>query len=289
MSRSSNASRPAQKTLLLCPNPAQQSLQHLGSVQAAQAAVATAQSEVLKTLTEVVFQSAASRDISPESLDRAFAGVEDRLIARLQAATAPLASAASVCSEPSTSADVSSAATPVKLKNAADFVSRSWEQIQSELIENGGISESPTPSRSSSSETLHKVTQLSSDRHFRLPEQDPALEVPRAEDPALLSESELRDALRERDIFISTLIARIRRQQETATGQLSSEQLRTLVTELPEELAVQVRHTLKQMDDLARLGELELSLERARTRDRSMSWNIPASFFFAMLVSSAVI
>jgi hypothetical protein len=153
---------------------------------------------------------------------------------------------------------------PVKLKSVADSVSRSWEQIRSELIVNGEISESPTPPRNNSSETLHEVTQLSSDRHFRLPEQDPAFEVPRAVDSDSLTESELRDALRERDAFISTLIARIRRQQETATGQLSSEQLRTLVTELPEELAVQVRHTLKQMDDLARLGELELSLERAR-------------------------
>ena len=113
-------------------------------------------------------------------------------------------------------------------------------------------------------EKLPEVTQLSSDRHFRLPEQDLRLEVPKTIDPDTVSHDELREAFREREIFISNLIARFRRQQENATGKLSLEQLRTLVTDLPEELASQVRHTLKQMDDLFRMGELELSLERAR-------------------------
>ena len=123
---------------------------------------------------------------------------------------------------------------------------------------------SSTSGHTTASEQLHEVSQLSSDRHFKLPEQDPSLEIPRTVDPETLSDHELRDAFHARETFITTLIARIRRQQEQATGQLSPEQLRSLVTELPEELASQVRHTLKQMEDLARMGELELSLERAR-------------------------
>jgi hypothetical protein len=111
---------------------------------------------------------------------------------------------------------------------------------------------------------LVEATQLTSDRHFRLPEQDPLLEVPNAVDPESLNEAQLREAFREREAFISTLISRIRRQHENMTGLLSTEQLRALQTEVPEELENLIRVTLRRMDDLARMGELEMALERAR-------------------------
>ena len=232
----------------------------------AQSAAATAQGEVLKTLREVILQTSASREISPEFLERAFSGVEDRLIARIEAATKSVPSAESLSSERTKKSGPKSAipSSHVKLQNAANSVNRSWEQIRGEMMAKGELSEAPAIQESQSSERLHEATQLSSDRHFRLPEQDPSLEIPKTVDPESVSVSELRDAFREREIFIATLIARVRRQQELATGQLSSEQLRMLVSDLPEELATQVKHTLKQMDDLARMGELELSMERAR-------------------------
>lgn len=238
----------------------------LVELQAAQSAAVTAQNEVLKSLTEVVRQSSAVHDVSPELLERALSGVEDRLVSRLEAVTKSASSAESLSIESGKKvvSKTAGSSNHIKLQNAASSVSRSWEQIRSEMMAKGEVSETPAMKGSPSSERLHEVTQLSSDRHFRLPEQDPSLETPKSVDPESVTVAELRDAFREREVFIATLIARIRRQQEMATGQLSAEQLRTLVAELPEELANQVKHTLKQMDDLARMGELELSMERAR-------------------------
>ncbi len=240
----------------------------IGELQAAQAAGIAAQSEVLRMLTEMIFQTAGSQELSPETVERAFSGIEERLLVRIEAVAGGVRTAAGgLSSNGDSSAFTKSpaAASGVKLQNAAGSVNRSWEQIRNEMMSRGELDETSTVSNESEpSAQLHDVAQLTSDRHFRLPEQDPSLEIPRTVDPETLSDHELRDAFRAREIFITTLIARIRRQQELATGQLSPEQLRTLVTELPEQLATQVRHTLKQMEDLARMGELELSLERAR-------------------------
>jgi tape measure domain-containing protein len=240
--------------------------QSLEALQASQAAANAAQSEVLKTLTEIMFQSAGSRDIPADAIEKAFSGVEERLMARLEAVAGNVAAPPnSSASSPGPIATRTGNGSPMKLQNAASSVSRSWEQIKSEMMNKGELTESSSAVKPQKPATaLPEVAQLTSDRHFRLPEQDLSLEIPKAIDPETVSDQELRDAFREREAFITTLIARIRRQQESATGQLSAEQLRSLVEELPDELAEQVRHTLKQMDDLARMGELELSLERAR-------------------------
>ncbi len=237
-------------------------------LQNTQASAIAAQSEVLRTLTEMIYQTSGSQDVSTESLERAFSGIEERLLHKIDT----LATLGSIHStDPdATSAGKNTSTAPktgtgIKLKSAASTVNQSWQQIRDEMISNDDFGDQETVSAShGSGEKLPEVTQLSSDRHFHLPEQDPSLEIPKAVDPESLSDQELREALRARETFISTLIARIRRQQDQATGQLSPEQLRTLAKELPEELAVQVRHTLKQMEELARMGELELSLERAR-------------------------
>ena len=241
--------------------------QSLESMQASQAAANAAQSEVLKTLTEIMFQSAGSHDISADALEQAFSGVEERLMSRIEAMTGSAVSTQNslAATSPGPVATRAGNGSPMKLQNAASSVTRSWEQIKNEMMNKGELTESSSPSKPQKAVTaLPEVAQLTSDRHFRLPEQDLSLEIPKAIDPEAVSDQELRDAFREREAFITTLIARIRRQQESATGQLSADQLRTLAEELPEELAEQVRHTLKQMDDLARMGELELSLERAR-------------------------
>lgn len=241
--------------------------QSLESLQASQAAANAAQSEVLKTLTEIMFQSAGSRDISADAIEKAFSGVEERLMSRIEGLAG---SAVPTQSSPAATslgpvATRTGNGSPMKLQNAASSVTQSWEQIKNEMMNKAELTESSSASKSQkSAAALPEVAQLTSDRHFRLPDQDLSLEIPRAIDPEVVSDQELRDAFREREAFITTLIARIRRQQESATGQLSADQLRTLSEELPDKLAEQVRHTLKQMDDLARMGELELSLERAR-------------------------
>jgi hypothetical protein len=241
--------------------------QSLESLQASQAAANAAQSEVLKTLTEIMFQSAGSRDISADALEKAFSGVEERLMSRIEciAGGAVPTQSSPAATSPGPVATRNGNGSPMKLQNAASSVTRSWEQIKHEMMNKGELTECSSASKpQKSAAALPEVAQLTSDRHFRLPEQDLSLEIPKAIDPEVVSDQELRDAFREREAFITTLIARIRRQQESATGQLSADQLRTLAEELPDELAEQVRHTLKQMDDLARMGELELSLERAR-------------------------
>ena len=238
----------------------------IAELQAAQSAAAETQSDVLRTLTQAVFQTAGSREVSPESLERAIAEAEARLIARIGPIAAPVETAN--VSKPAFSAvaasrPIEARAVKTTPKSVAGHV-RSWAEIRSEMMSGGELSESPVDVIPELEIDLPEVAQLSSDRHFRLPAQDPSLEVPATVDLDAISDSQLRDAFREREEFITTLIARIRRQQETATQQLSAEQLRQLVIDLPEELAAQVRHTLKQMNDLARMGELELSLERAR-------------------------
>ena len=241
--------------------------QSLESLQASQAAANAAQSEVLKTLTEIMFQSAGSRDISADAFEKAFSGVEERLMSRIEgiAGSAVPTQSSPAATSPGPVATRTGNGSPMKLQNAASSVTRSWEQIKHEMMNKGELTEPSSASKpQKSAAALPEVAQLTSDRHFRLPEQDLSLEIPKAIDPEVVSDQELRDAFREREAFITTLIARIRRQQESATGQLSADQLRTLAEELPDELAEQVRHTLKQMDDLARMGELELSLERAR-------------------------
>jgi hypothetical protein len=203
--------------------------------------------------------------VPTDALERAFSGVEDRLIARMEAMTSGLRGNSDSSSKPGSSPAKSAPVSPVKLKNAASSVTQSWEQIRSEMMAKSDLDdENGSSSDSKCAGQLPEVAQLSSDRHFRLPDQDPSLEIPPTVDPAKVSHEELRDAFLQREAFITTLIARIRRQQDLATGQLSPDQLRSLVNDLPEELASQVRHTLKQMEDLARMGELELSLERAR-------------------------
>ena len=243
----------------------------IAELQAAQSAAAETQSDVLRTLTQAVFQTAGSREVSPESLERAIAEAESRLIARIGPAAAPVATSnvstsafsAGAASRAIEASAIEARAVKATPKPVAGHV-RSWAEIRSEMMSGGELSEAPVAVIPEPAIDLPEVTQLSSDRHFRLPAQDPSLEVPATVDLDAISDSQLRDAFREREEFITTLIARIRRQQETATQQLSIEQLRQLVIELPEELAAQVRHTLKQMNDLARMGELELSLERAR-------------------------
>ena len=238
----------------------------IAELQAAQSAAAETQSDVLRTLTQAVFQSVASRDVSPESLDRAIAGAEARLIARI----GPAAGSVTLAEIPKPAISAAANSRPIEAHPAkappkpVAGLARSWAEIRSEMMSGGELAEAPVAVIPEPDRDLPEVTQLSSDRHFRLPAQDPSLEVPATVDLDAISDSQLRDAFREREEFITTLIARIRRQQETATQQLSAEQLRQLVSDLPEELAAQVRHTLKQMNDLARMGELELSLERAR-------------------------
>ncbi len=251
----------------------------ISELQASQAAAASAQSEVLKTLSEIIFQTAAAREPSGDAIERAVAGMEDRLFARLSLAGAsgsPVDTAQASGNGAADKAKEKHAGFAARLPKPSQNAVRSWDEIRTELMSHSDLSDASVSIHASSapavgegdfpvaSAAFVEATQLTSDRHFRLPEQDPLLEVPNAVDPESLDEAQLREAFREREAFISTLISRIRRQHETMTALLSAEQLRMLQTEMPEDLANLIRVTLRRMDDLARMGELEMALERAR-------------------------
>lgn len=236
-------------------------------LQSAQAAAAASQSEVLRTLTEVMCQTAAvNRDMSTAGVEATLNGLEDRIVQRLSHLKPSLAvsSASATAEEAATPAKAVPHISTVKLKEASGVVSKSWEQIRSELMARADLGHDQHTDIPQRSEQLPEFAPLTSDRHFRFPEQDPTLEIPPAADVDNMSIESLRDAFHQREAFLTTLIARIRRQQESSEPMLSREQLCEIATKLPDELELQVRQTLRQMEDLARMGELELSLERAR-------------------------
>ncbi|MEQ9408459.1 MAG: hypothetical protein RIK87_12065 [Fuerstiella sp.] len=88
-------------------------------------------------------------------------------------------------------------------------------------------------------------------------------ELSELEEVASIPEESLRDAVMERDRFISSLTRRLQRRLRTRQP-LTGEQLRELRESLPEDLQRRVEETLQSLDAQIRLGELELSLERAR-------------------------
>lgn len=83
-------------------------------------------------------------------------------------------------------------------------------------------------------------------------------------DPDTAPESELREIMKTRESLISQLISRLRRRTILAGDGLSVDQLRVLASEVPEVVAEKIRQTLQRLDQQVRMGELELSLERAR-------------------------
>ncbi|APZ91973.1 hypothetical protein Fuma_01574 [Fuerstiella marisgermanici] len=91
----------------------------------------------------------------------------------------------------------------------------------------------------------------------------PAEQIPRPVDCAKLSNEQLIAAVHERDEFATLLMHRLQARLLRAQP-LTSDQLAEMAETLPDDLQTRVISTLKLMDTQARLGELELSLERAQ-------------------------
>jgi hypothetical protein len=146
-------------------------------------------------------------------------------------------------------------------KNSA----RSWAEIRHDLVmesENEG-----SAFKHEHIETIDPGSDpgsISTDDEAEIPECECIVEVPQAIDPEKLDEQELRAAFYEREEFITKLISRLRHQYQKSNAHLPAEQLKHMAEHLPQELAAQVLQTLEQLNELARVGELELSLERAR-------------------------
>lgn len=87
--------------------------------------------------------------------------------------------------------------------------------------------------------------------------------IPTLVDAAKVPESELRSVLIDRDRFISMLTGRLQSTLRRSQP-LTNQQLKDISEMAPEELQRKIDQTLNALDSQVRLGELELSLERAR-------------------------
>ena len=82
-------------------------------------------------------------------------------------------------------------------------------------------------------------------------------------DTSEMNEEQLRSALLDQERVISILVGQLQRKFRSRQT-LNAVQLRELKSSLPDETAVRIDQSLKALDQQVRLGELELSLERAR-------------------------
>ena len=224
-------------------------------LKASQEAAAAGQSAVLKALFEVISRSASVRDNVGDSVEQKLFDFEERILHRIGHATN--SAGMPPAKDPKQPSDVSPSAPTASRKTG----NRSWEEIRNDLLLNGDSRETQGETDIREATDLENLAALSkSDSR----EAAKFLEVPKSIDPDALSEAELRDVFVEREEFISTLIGRLRQSHQEASGHLPAEKLKAMGEFLPEELAAQVMQTLEQLDELARIGELELSLERAR-------------------------
>ena len=223
-------------------------------LKSAQSAAAS-QSAMLKTLTEIILQSSSMHDHSAGGLERKLEELEHRILSRINQ-VGGLAHVREAKASPVFSSPASGNSTPVKQNPA-----RSWAEIRDEFILEGEVGEAPAKP---GLPEFDPIQEEPANEDTAMSDQDCILEVPRAIDPETLNEQELRAVFFEREAFISTLIGRLRHQHQKSNGHLPAEHLRHMAEHLPEDLAEQVLRTLQQLDELARIGELELSLERAR-------------------------
>lgn len=226
----------------------------IDELKSAQSAAAASQSAVLKTLTEIIFQSSSMRGSSGDGLEEKLAAAEERILSRINQVVGVANVGDSKESASSNSAG-SGRSMPVKKAPA-----RSWAEIRDELMVGGGVEDTPDEADPRESdrtrEELHIAETVTAEKECRL-------EIPRAVDVGALNEQELHAAFYEREAFIVTLIGRLRHQHQKSSGHLPAEQLKSMAGHLPDDLALQVLQTLEQLNELARIGELELSLERA--------------------------
>lgn len=227
----------------------------IDQLKSAQAAAAASQGAVLKTLTEILFQSSALSNGSGGGLEQKLAETEERILSGIrQVNDVTLAGDRKSSLTPSH-------AGPYRSISVKHSPNRSWAEIRNQCMLDTECD--TTPGKAVSEEVAR--THVESDRvGTATAEQEYGLEVPRAVDVETLNEQELRTACYDREAFISILIGRLRHQHQKSSAHVPEEQLKSMAAALPGDLAGQVLQSLQQLEELARIGELELSLERAR-------------------------
>ena len=91
----------------------------------------------------------------------------------------------------------------------------------------------------------------------------PEFELPEEIDPDQLTDEQLRTELLRRETLLRTVVGHLRHSKGHAPA-VSLSELKSLARDLPEELTDRIERNLSRIDEQLRLGELELSLERAR-------------------------
>ena len=144
-----------------------------------------------------------------------------------------------------------------------------WDRIRDAFLAESSVSEKAEQAESQNAEVPDAVENAKVDEPCEAEEEPEDLEafleslpgamhIPKTNDAA-----ELKRVVVDRDRTIATLVQRLQkrtRQQQS----ISADQLADLVENCPEELAERVETSLKVLDQQVRLGELELSIERAR-------------------------
>lgn len=255
---------------------------------AAQSAASRSQGDVLRTLTEAIVASSGSSSLHRDDLESLLFSLETRLkesfrqtllenLNSLQPAVANDPTSASLNSGETTSRKGSTA----EQNRPASLPDRTWDEIRRELMSGsdqpaqnpegpGERADQPrnaTTARtvSTSADGLRSIEATrDAPPDTECEELEGIPEFTMAVDLNSLTEPQLREALQNREALISSLISRLRRKTSGSGECLTIEQLRILGTELPAELSARVTRTLQQVDEQLRLGELELSLERAR-------------------------
>ncbi len=224
-------------------------------LKASQEAAAAGQSAVLKALFEVISRSSAVRDNVGDSIEQKLFDFEERILQRIGHVNN---SAGITTTKDSKHPSNLQPSVPAAAKMSG---CRSWEEIRNDLLLHGDARE--TQGEIDIREA-RDIADLKAQDKSNSGEAANLLEVPEVLDPDELSEAELREVFVEREEFIATLISRLRQSHQQCSGHLPAEKLMAMGEFLPEDLAAQVMQTLQQLDELARIGELELSLERAR-------------------------
>ena len=124
-----------------------------------------------------------------------------------------------------------------------------WDQIKAALLNTDQTPAADTPQPD---ETAADPTE--DDLHYELVSHADILQM---------EDEQLRKLLLDQERVISRLVQSARAERKASMA-FSPEDLRAHDDDMPDELAEQVRATLQTLDEQARLGELELSLERAR-------------------------
>ena len=168
--------------------------------------------------------------------------------------------------EADAAADESDEPEAAETEAAAGSPMDAWSQIKNAFLsgEGGDQPEAEAKAETPADEPLQPEEQADDEPETPDPGLESLLsEIPTLAEPDDLAEEQLRNAVIDRDRFISTLAGRLQGKLRRFQP-MTSEQLRELSESASDDLKQRIEQTLESLDAQVRLGELELSLERAR-------------------------